>query len=187
MTEEKYRTGLLLLTLVLVMGLFAAPNVISQRVTANTSTNATQDRAATNSANHSKNMLNTVTLDEAKRVIANAEKKAREMNKQYNLAVVDAGGNLLAFQRMDGAWLGSIELAINKAYTARVFDISTKDLGNYSQPGAQFYGIQTQPRIVVFAGGLPLKRNGVVIGAIGASGGLGAEDQAVAEAGAAGF
>jgi uncharacterized protein GlcG (DUF336 family) len=133
------------------------------------------------------NMIPTITLAEAKRVIAAAEKKAVDMNKKYNIAIVDAGGNLVAFHRMDGAWLGSIELAINKAYTSRVFDISTKDLNSYSQPGAQFYGIQTQPRIVVFAGGIPLKRNGQVVGAVGASGGMGAEDQSVAEAGAAAF
>lgn len=134
-----------------------------------------------------KDMANTISLDEAMRVINAAEKKARDINKSYDVAVVDAGGNLVAFHRMDGAWLGSIELAINKAYTSRVFNISTKDLAGYSQPGSQFYGIQTQPRIVVFAGGIPLKRNGQVVGAIGASGGFSQEDQSVAEAGAGAF
>ncbi len=130
-----------------------------------------------------------VTLDDARRVIAAAESKAAEIGQPMNIAVVDAGGNLVAHVRMDGAWLGSINISINKAYTSRAFDISTKDLGDNSQPGQQFYGIHVsnQGRIMIFAGGIPLKRDGAVVGAIGVSGGSGEQDQAVAEAGAAAF
>ena len=104
-----------------------------------------------------------------------------------NIAVVDEGGNLLAFARMDGAWLGSIDIAINKAFTSRAFDIATKDLSKLSQPGEDFFGIHVSNhgRIMIFAGGVPLKQGGKVIGAIGVSGGSGKQDQTVAEAGAA--
>ena len=88
---------------------------------------------------------------------------------------------------MDGAWIGSIDISIKKAYTARAFDIATKDLATHSQPGAQFFGIHASNdgRIMIFAGGIPLRDNGKVVGAIGVSGGSGDQDQAVAEAGAA--
>jgi uncharacterized protein GlcG (DUF336 family) len=91
--------------------------------------------------------------------------------------------------RMDGAWVGSIDISINKAFTARAFDISTKDLAKQAQPGGQFYGIHVsnKGRVMIFAGGVPLKRNGQVVGAIGVSGGSGEQDQAVAEAGAVAF
>ncbi|WP_251037286.1 heme-binding protein [Arthrobacter sp. ISL-28] len=87
---------------------------------------------------------------------------------------------------MDGAWIGSIDISINKAYTSRAFDITTKDLGDNAQPGNQFYGIHAsnQGKIMIFAGGIPLTRDGNVIGAIGVSGGSGEQDQTVAEAGA---
>jgi uncharacterized protein GlcG (DUF336 family) len=106
-----------------------------------------------------------------------------------NIAVADAGGNLVAHVRMDGAWIGSIDISINKAFTARAFDIATKDLAKHAQPGGQFYGIHgsNNGRVMIFAGGVPLKRNGQVVGAIGVSGGSGEQDQAVAEAGAAAF
>lgn len=130
-----------------------------------------------------------VTLADARRVIAAAEAKAVEIGQPSNIAVVDEGGNLVAHARMDGAWIGSIDISINKAFTSRAFDISTKDLGANSQPGQQFYGIlaSNQGRVMVFAGGLPLKKNGKVVGAVGVSGGSGEQDQKVAEAGAAGF
>jgi len=88
---------------------------------------------------------------------------------------------------MDGAWLGSIDIAINKAFTARAFDITTRDLGSNSQPGNQFFGINASNhgRVMIFAGGVPLKANGSVVGAVGISGGSGEQDQAVAEAAAA--
>ncbi|QEE41780.1 MULTISPECIES: heme-binding protein [unclassified Methylobacterium] len=129
-----------------------------------------------------------LTLDDAKRIIAAAETAASDQVQQpMNIAVVDAGGHLLAFARQPGAWLGSIDIAINKAFTARAFDISTKALAELSQPDEQFFGIHTSnhARVVIFAGGIPLKRDGTVIGAVGVSGGFSKQDQAVAEAGVA--
>ena len=78
----------------------------------------------------------TVTLEDARRVIAAAEKRADEIGQPMNIAVVDSGGNLVAHVRQDGAWIGSVNISINKAWTSRAFDISTKDLGDNSQPGA---------------------------------------------------
>jgi uncharacterized protein GlcG (DUF336 family) len=130
-----------------------------------------------------------VTLKDAKNVIAAAERKAAEIEQPMNIAVADAGGNLIAHVRMDEAWMGSIDIAIKKAFTARAFDISTKDLAALSQPGGQFFGIHAsnEGRVMIFAGGVPLKRDGKVVGAIGVSGGSGVQDHAVAEAGAAAF
>jgi uncharacterized protein GlcG (DUF336 family) len=130
-----------------------------------------------------------MTLAEARNVIAAAERKAEEIGQPMNIAVVDAGGNLKAFVRMDKAWLGSIDIAMNKAFTSRAFDISTQELGKLSQPNEQFFGIHVSNhgRVMIFAGGVPLKRGGQVVGAIGVSGGLGKQDQAVAEAGAEAF
>jgi uncharacterized protein GlcG (DUF336 family) len=128
-----------------------------------------------------------LTLNDARKLIAAAEARAAQIGQPMNIAVVDAGGNLIAHVRMDGAWIGSIDISINKAFTARAFDISTKDLGDNSQPGEQFYGIHASNggRIMIFAGGIPLKQGGQVVGAIGVSGGSGEQDQSVAEAGAA--
>ena len=130
-----------------------------------------------------------ITLKDAQKIIAAAEDKAAEIGQPMNIAVADAGGNLIAHARMDGAWLGSIDISIKKAYTSRAFDISTKDLAGHSQSGGQFFGIHASNdgRIMIFAGGVPLKRDGKVIGAIGVSGGSGEQDHAVAEAGAAAF
>ena len=130
-----------------------------------------------------------MTLADARRVIAAAEKKAQEIGQPMNIAVADEGGNLVSHVRMDGAWLGSIDISINKAFTARAFDISTKDLAGHSQSGNQFFGIHVSNggRIMIFAGGIPLKRDGKVVGAIGVSGGSGDQDHAVAEGGAAAF
>ena len=131
--------------------------------------------------------MDAVTLEDARRVIAAAEAKAAEIGQPMNIAVADAGGNLVSHVRMDGAWLGSIDISIDKAFTSRAFDIQTKDLGDNAQPGNQFYGIHASNhgRIMIFAGGLPLSRDGQVVGAIGVSGGSGEQDQSVAEAGAA--
>ena len=131
----------------------------------------------------------TVTLNDARRVIAAAEKKAADIGQPMNIAVADAGGNLVSHVRMDDAWIGSIDISINKAFTARAFDIATKDLATPSQPGGQFFGIDASNhgRVMIFAGGIPLTRDGRVVGAIGVSGGSGAQDQAVAEAGAQAF
>ena len=130
-----------------------------------------------------------MTLADARRITAAAEKKAEQIGQPMNIAVVDQGGNLVSHVRMDNAWLGSIDIAINKAFTSRAFDISTKDLGKNSQPGDQFYGIHVSNhgRVMILAGGIPLKLDGKVVGAIGVSGGKGDQDQAVAEAGAAAF
>jgi len=130
-----------------------------------------------------------VTLAEARKVIAAAEKKAQEIKWPMNIAVVDEGGNLVSHVRMDGAWIGSIDISINKAFTSRAFDITTKDLAAHSQSGGQFFGIHVSNggRIMIFAGGVPLKRGDKVVGAIGVSGGSGEQDHSVAEAGAAAF
>jgi uncharacterized protein GlcG (DUF336 family) len=127
-----------------------------------------------------------IDLKTARQVIAAAEAKAHDLGQPMNIAVVDSGGNLVSHVRMDGAWIGSIDISINKAFTARAFDISTAQLSENSQPGQQFYGIQNSNhgRIMIFAGGVPLQSNGVVIGAIGVSGGSGSQDQAVATSGA---
>lgn len=130
-----------------------------------------------------------MTLDDARRVLSAAENKARDIGQPMNVAVVDEGGLLVAFVRMDDAWRGSIDIAVNKAFTSRAFDISTKELGPLSQPGKDFYGIHVSNggRIMIFAGGIPLKADGKVVGAVGVSGGTGTQDQQVAEAGAAAF
>jgi uncharacterized protein GlcG (DUF336 family) len=130
-----------------------------------------------------------VTLADARRIIAAAEKKAAEIKQPMNIAVVDAGGNLVAHVRMDNAWIGSVDISIKKAWTARAFDIATKDLAGESQSGDQFFGIHVSNdcRVMIFAGGVPLKRGDQVVGGLGVSGGSGKQDQAVAEAGAAAF
>lgn len=130
-----------------------------------------------------------VTLEDARKVIAAAEAKAAALGQPMNIAVADAGGNLVAHVRMDGAWIGSIDISIKKAFTSRAFDIATKDLAQHSQSGGQFFGIHASNdgRIMIFAGGVPLKRDGRVVGAIGVSGGSGEQDHAVAEAGASAF
>ena len=130
-----------------------------------------------------------VKLADARRIIAAAEKKAEEIGQPMNIAVVDAGGNLVSHVRMDKAWIGSIDISQNKAWTARAFDIATKDLATHSQSGNQFFGIHASNhgRVMIFAGGIPLKRGDQVMGGIGVSGGSGDQDQAVAEAGAAAF
>ena len=128
-------------------------------------------------------------LEDARRIITAAEKKAAEIGQPMNIAVADEGGNLVAHVRMDNAWIGSIDIAQKKAFTSRAFDISTKDLAADSQSGGQFFGIHAsnKGKIMIFAGGIPLKKEGKVVGAIGVSGGSGEQDDAVAEAGAKAF
>jgi uncharacterized protein GlcG (DUF336 family) len=130
-----------------------------------------------------------ITLSDARRVIDAAEKKAAGIGQPMNIAVVDAGGNLVAHVRMDGAWMGSVDISIKKAWTSRAFDIPTKDLSKLAQPGEDFFGIHASNdgKVMIFAGGIPLKRDGAVVGAIGVSGGSGKQDQQVAEAGAEAF
>jgi uncharacterized protein GlcG (DUF336 family) len=130
-----------------------------------------------------------LTLATAKRIILAAERKGMEIGQPMNIAVVDEGANLKAFVRMDGAWLGSIDIAINKAWTARAFEIETQKLAKNSQSGEQFFGIHVsnQGRVMIFAGGVPLRYDGKVVGGIGVSGGMGKQDQDVAAAGAKEF
>jgi uncharacterized protein GlcG (DUF336 family) len=130
-----------------------------------------------------------VTLERATAVVEAARQKAEQIGVPMNIAVVDAGNNLSAFARMDGAWLGSIDIAQGKAYTARAFDMETKTLGKASQPGEPLFGIHASNggHIIIFAGGIPLTEGGAVVGAIGVSGGTVDQDQEVAEAGAAAF
>jgi uncharacterized protein GlcG (DUF336 family) len=130
-----------------------------------------------------------VNLSAAQSAVEAAREKAEEIGVPMNIAVVDAGNNLTAFARMDGAWLGSIDIAQNKAYTARSFDMSTKDLAPLCQPNQPLFGItaSNQGRLIVFPGGIPLLSDGEVVGAIGVSGGSIEQDQEVAEAGVAAF
>lgn len=124
-------------------------------------------------------------LNEARRMIAAAAQKAEAIGQPMNIAVVCAGGHLLAFERMPKAWLGSVDIAIKKAWTSRAFNIATGELARFSQSGEQFFGIHASNdgKVMIFAGGVPVKRGDQVIGAIGVSGGSGEQDQAVAEAG----
>jgi uncharacterized protein GlcG (DUF336 family) len=128
-----------------------------------------------------------ITLEQAKTVLSAAEEKALELGVAMNIAVVDAGNNLTAFVRQDGAWLGSIEIAKDKAFTARAFDTSTAELAELAQPGGSLYGIavSNDGRVIVFPGGIPLIHEDEIIGAIGVSGGEVDQDHAVAEAGVA--
>lgn len=130
-----------------------------------------------------------MTLDRARQVTAAAEQKAVDIGQPMNIAVVDAGASLVCHVRMDGAWLGSIDISINKAYTARAFDMPTSDLAPMAQSGEPLFGINTTNggRVVIFAGGIPLSEDGEIAGAIGVSGGTVEQDQEVAEAGAAAF
>jgi len=130
-----------------------------------------------------------VTLEDARKIIAAAERKSKELKQPMNIAVADGGGNLVAHVRMDDAWIGSIDISIKKAFTARAFDISTKELAKNSQSGDQFFGIHAsnEGRVMIFAGGIPLTRAGKVVGAVGVSGGSGEQDHAVAEAGVKAF
>jgi uncharacterized protein GlcG (DUF336 family) len=128
-------------------------------------------------------------LADARRIISAGERKAIEIGVPYNIAVADAGGGLVAHVRMDGGWLGSVDIAINKAWTARAFDASTEDLAHMTQSGEQGFGLNTTngSKVVIFGGGIPIKVDGVVIGAVGASGGSVEQDIAVANAALAGF
>src|SRR5262245_18423536 len=125
-----------------------------------------------------------LTLEDAKRMLSAAERKAASLGIAYNIAVVDAGGHLLGFVRQDGALIGSIDLAIDKAVTARLFDKATSDLASLAQPGKPLFGIQESNagKVVIFGGGIPIMLDGSIVGAIGASAGTVEQDIAVAEA-----
>ena len=130
-----------------------------------------------------------LTLTQAQKVVAAAEAKAQLQGTLMNIAVIDAGGNLKAFARMDGAFLGSVDIAIKKAKTARDFNMSSKDLGDLAQPGKSLYGIEvTNGGLVLFGGGELIRdKSGTIIGAIGVSGSSVEDDMAVSQAGAAGL
>ena len=125
-----------------------------------------------------------LTLAAARAMIAVVEAEAREMRVAMSVAVVDGGDQLVAFIRMDGADLVGIQLARDKAYTALVNRMPTADLAPLVQPGTEFYGYDSVAggRMIVFAGGMPLERDGVLVGAVGVSGGSAAEDQRAAQA-----
>jgi len=130
-----------------------------------------------------------MTIEEARRIISAAEQKAQEIGQPMNIAVVDAGRNLKAFVRMEDAWLGSIDISIDKAFTSASFKMSTLELVDLTQPEQPLFGLNTtnDGRIVIFAGGIPLKRDDEIVGAIGVSGGTVEQDQEVAEAGVSAF
>jgi uncharacterized protein GlcG (DUF336 family) len=122
-------------------------------------------------------------------MLSAAEAEAASLGIAYNIAVVDAGGHLVAFSRQDGALIGSIDLAIDKAVTARIFEKSTSDLATLAQPGMPLFGIQESNagKVVIFGGGIPITDGGEIIGAVGASAGTVQQDIAVAEAAADAF
>ncbi len=132
-------------------------------------------------------MLSTLTLSDAKQMLQAGEAKADSIGIPYNIAVVDAGGALIAFTRQDGALAGSIELAIGKAKTARMFDKTTDTLAHLAQPGAPLFGIEQSNGgdVVIFGGGLPVKVDNQIVGAVGTSAGSVEQDIAVAQAAAA--
>ena len=131
--------------------------------------------------------MSDITQAQADAVLSAARDSARETGTAMNIAVVDAGGNLKAFTRMDGAWLGSIDISIKKARTARYFDMATGSIGELSQPGGPLFNIEvSNGGLITFPGGLPLHgEDGSIIGAIGVSGSTVENDHTVASAGAA--
>ena len=128
-----------------------------------------------------------ITLQQARSAVGAATEKSQELGVEMNIAVVDAGANLKAFARMDAAWLGSIDIAIKKARTARFFDMDTGEIGKLSQPGGSLYGIEhSNGGLITFPGGIPIKNDqGAVVGAVGVSGSTVENDHLVARAGAA--
>src|SRR5215468_447726 len=125
-----------------------------------------------------------ITLEDAKQMLSAAETKAASFGIPYCIAVVDAGGHLLAFSRQDGALIGSVDLAIDKAATARMFDKRTSELATLAQSGRPLFGIQMSNagKVVIFGGGVPVVLDGTIVGAVGASAGTVEQDIAVAEA-----
>lgn len=128
-----------------------------------------------------------ITLKQAESIIAKAKAKAVEIDTKMNISVVDSGANQIAFVRMDGAWLGSADIALKKAKTARFFDMPTGEIGKLSQPGESLYNIEhSNGGLISFPGGVPIKNSeGVIIGAIGVSGSTVENDHTVAAAGSA--
>jgi uncharacterized protein GlcG (DUF336 family) len=136
--------------------------------------------------NEIKQKIMNITLAQAENAIKAAQEKAIAIDTKMNIAIVDAGANLVAFARMDGAWLGSLDISIKKAKTARFFDMNTGVIGELSQPGEALYNIEhSNNGLITFPGGIPMKNSaGEVVGAIGVSGSSVENDHAVAEAGA---
>jgi uncharacterized protein GlcG (DUF336 family) len=128
-----------------------------------------------------------VTIEQAEQAIAAARRKAVEIKTQMCIAVVDSGGVLKAFYRMDDAWVGSIDISMKKAKTAVFFGMPTGEIGKLSQPGGPLFGIEhSNDGLITFPGGLPIvDKDGVMIGAIGVSGSSVENDHAVAQAGVA--
>lgn len=128
-----------------------------------------------------------IDLEQARRIIDAAQAEATARGHRMAIAVVDAGAHLVAFARMDGAWIGAVAIAIDKAFTARALDKATEDLAAFTQSGQRVFGLNTTNggRIIIFGGGIPLVEDGRVVGAIGVSGSTADQDVAVAAAGAA--
>jgi uncharacterized protein GlcG (DUF336 family) len=126
-----------------------------------------------------------VTMEQALTAIEAARKKAKSLETQMCIAVVDSGANLKGFLRMDDAWVGSIDIAIKKAKTAVFFGMPTGEIGKLSQPGKPLYGIEhSNEGLITFPGGVPIvDEEGVLVGAVGVSGSTVENDNAVAEAG----
>ena len=127
-----------------------------------------------------------ITLSQAEKIISVAKEKSTALDTKMNIAIVDTGANLVAFGRMDGAWLGSLDISIKKAKTARYFDMNTGVIGELSQPGQPLFNIEhSNNGLITFPGGVPIKNaSGEIIGAIGVSGSSVENDHSVAEAGA---
>ena len=125
---------------------------------------------------------NNLSLEKARKIIRAGEKKAKEMNLSAVFAVVNSEGNLIIEERMDNAILVSVEVAYKKAYTAAALKLNTEDLTALVQPGAMFYGLQSDPKYIVFGGGMLLKVDGKIVGAVGVSGGSAQEDMEIAKA-----
>ena len=130
-------------------------------------------------------MVQSIQLDTATELIAAAESAAAEIDNPMVIIVANSEGNLVAQHRMDGAWLASVNISKNKAYTAAALETPTHELAEPSEPGNSLYGLQTtdEGRIVIFGGGYPLERDGDIVGTIGVSGGAVSQDRKVAEAG----
>ncbi|UCC30544.1 MAG: heme-binding protein [Phycisphaerales bacterium] len=131
--------------------------------------------------------MSEISMQQARAAVDAALEKSKAIEVKMNIAVVDAGANLKTFARMDGAWLGSIDIAIKKARTARFFDMNTGEIGKLSQPGGSLYNIEhSNGGLITFPGGVPVRdASGNIIGAIGVSGSTVENDYLVAEAGAA--
>ena len=125
-----------------------------------------------------------ITLNQAEAAVKAAKQKAQEMGLKMNISVVDAGANLVTFARMDGAWLGSADISMRKAKTARYFDMPTGELGKLSQPGGPLFNIEhANGGLITFPGGIPIMNGSEVIGGIGVSGNTVENDHIVAQAG----